>query len=91
MEILCFFAGIVFFYTHSLYSLLLVFVVLFFKARWPIILWFIIACGWAFIHHCFVQDQGMPDATIIPNATIIGHIASIPVVNHDKTRVSIYY
>ena len=53
MEILCFFAGIAFVYTKSIYPLLLIGIALFFKPSWPLILWFLAAMVWGLAHQVF--------------------------------------
>lgn len=86
MGILCFFAGVVFFYSQSLYTLLFVFCGLLFKASWRILLWFLAACLWSWLHQGWIAEKNMPAAQIIPQATITGHIVSIPSVSTDKTQ-----
>lgn len=86
MEILCFFAGIVFFYTKSLYALLFIIIALFLKANRSIIYWFLLALLWAGIHTWLVADQGMPNSQVIQHATLLGTVDSIPVRNKTKTQ-----
>ncbi|WP_028389662.1 DNA internalization-related competence protein ComEC/Rec2 [Legionella fairfieldensis] len=86
MEILCFFAGIVFVYTTSFYPLLFVVIALFLKASRLIIVWFVAACVWASLHQLWVFDKNMPDTRIISNATLVGTVVSIPTGNSEKTQ-----
>ena len=86
MEILCFFVGIVFFYTKSLCALFFIAISLFLKANRSVILWFFLAFLWAEIHAWLVADQGMPNSRVIQRATLIGTVDSIPVRNKTKTQ-----
>ena len=86
MEILCFFAGTVFFYTKSLYPLFFIIVSLLLKAPWSVLMWFIAAILWSCIHAHWNADHHMPHQPVIPHASLIGQIESIPLTNDDKTQ-----
>lgn len=89
MEILCFCAGMVFFYTTSCYPLLLIAIALFFKARWQIVIWFLAAIFFAYWHQWVITDSRMPDAIILPNAILTGTISSIP--THTSSKVQFQF
>ena len=86
MEILCFFAGVAFFYIKSPYPLLFVAIALVFNARWYVIVWFIAAMMWACGHQWWISDYGMPDAEVIQKANILGTVLSIPTSDFSKTQ-----
>ncbi|MDP1603962.1 MAG: DNA internalization-related competence protein ComEC/Rec2 [Legionella sp.] len=86
MEILCFFAGVVFAYSKSLYPLLFIAIALFLRANRVIILWFLVAMVWAYVHQWWVADSGMPNTAVIQKALVRGWIISIPMSNSDKTQ-----
>ncbi|MFC3909345.1 DNA internalization-related competence protein ComEC/Rec2 [Legionella dresdenensis] len=86
MEILCYLAGTIFFYTKSVYSLIFVCLCLFFKANWKIIIWFALAWAMAFIHQIIIADQGMPESKVIQKAEIEGSVTSIPIDKTTKTQ-----
>lgn len=86
MEILCFFAGVVFFYTKSLYPLLFIIIALLFNNRWFVIIWFLTAIFWSFFHQWLVADSGMPEMDVIPKGTLIGRVNSIPKSDFSKTQ-----
>lgn len=86
MEILCFFAGIAFFYIKSIYALFLLLAVLIIRLRWQFILWFLAGISWAFIHQYLVSAKNMPVDRVIQKATITGKISSIPSVSLAKTQ-----
>jgi competence protein ComEC len=86
MEILCFFAGTVFAYTESLYSLLALVFALILKAKPQCLLWFFAAFLWALGHQGWMSDKHMPDSSIINNAQIQGTIVSIPVNSNGRSQ-----
>lgn len=86
MEILCFFGGIVFFFTKSIYALILVFIPLFFRPCWSFIGWFLLALIWAFSHQSWLGDKGMPDALVIAKASLRGQVISIPTTTPGKIQ-----
>jgi competence protein ComEC len=86
MEILCFFAGIAFVYTKSVYSFLFVTLSLVLRPRWLVIIWFLAAVVWALLHQAWVKDKGMPEALVISKASLQGTVISIPTGNTSKTQ-----
>ena len=86
MEILCFFAGIAFVYTKSIYPLVLLAISLFFKPGWSIPLWFFCALIWGFSHQFWVKDLGMPEVRVLAKANLEGNIVSIPTKDLSKTQ-----
>lgn len=90
MEILCFFAGIAFIYTKAVFPLLLLALILILRPRWSVIVWFLVAMMWGFIHQCWVNDKGMPDAQVIPKASLQGTVISLPSSNPGKTQFKFF-
>ena len=86
MEILCFFAGIAFFYQKSLYPLYFIGAVSLFRPKITFIFWFLAALLWSFFHQWLVADQGMPTTNLIKTAQLQGYIASIPTRTPTKTQ-----
>ncbi len=86
MEILCFFAGVVFVYTKSACLLCFLLTVLLFKCRLNFIAWFLSAIVWCLCHEAQVADRSMPDRRLISNAALQGYIASIPTITASKTQ-----
>ena len=86
MEILCFFAGIAFFYTKSLYSVCLMGIFLPFLRWTRAFLWFLLAILWCCIHQMLIAEKAMPAAKSIPNAILQGYVASIPTHTATKTQ-----
>ena len=86
MEILTFCNGMLFFYSHSIYSLIGIAVALFLKASKRIILWFIAAVLWAWLHQWIIADSGMPKSLVIPKAHLSGEITSIPLFTEAKSQ-----
>jgi competence protein ComEC len=90
MEILCFFAGIIFVYSKSVYSFLLVTLSLVFRLRWSVIVWFFAAVLWALLHQVWVKDKGMPEAAVISKAMLEGTVRSIPTSSASKTQLQFF-
>lgn len=86
MEILCFFAGVVFFYSKSLYPLLFIIIALLFNSRITVIVWFFSAICWACLHQHFLADQGMPQTDVIAQANLRGVVNSIPKTDASKAQ-----
>ncbi|ASQ46301.1 DNA internalization-related competence protein ComEC/Rec2 [Legionella clemsonensis] len=87
MEILCFFAGTVFFYTKSVYAILLVVVAFFLSPRLSFPCCFLAALLWGYAHQWWVADCGMPmHVRIIPHAVLEGEIVSIPATTTFKSQ-----
>lgn len=86
MEILCFCAGVAFFYTKSFYPLLAVCIAVFLKPNWFMPLCFLIAMIWGGMHQWWIAEQNMPEALVLAKARIEGQIVSIPIVSPGKTQ-----
>lgn len=86
MEILCFFAGIAFFFTKSLYLLLLIAFSLIIKPNWRGPLCFLLAILWSLAHGWLSEDKGMPQGPVLHKVLIEGQIVSIPQTNPNKTQ-----
>lgn len=86
MEILCFFAGVAFFFTKSTYPLYFIGVVLFFKRAWRYIGWFLAAIAWSIGHHLLIADSSMPHSRVIQHAVVEGYVASIPIRTPSKIQ-----
>lgn len=86
MEILCFYAGMAFFYTKSVYCLLLLVLGLWFRPSWHKPAYFTAAFLYGALHQLWVQDKAMPLERVVAQAKIEGVIVSIPSINPGKTQ-----
>lgn len=89
MEILCVYAGIVFFYTRSLYALFFIALCLYFKPRVKGLLCALcalLAYGWGWSHQLWVADRAMPEGPILSHVRIEGRIVGLPVVSEVKKQ-----
>ncbi|WP_045105758.1 DNA internalization-related competence protein ComEC/Rec2 [Legionella hackeliae] len=87
MEILCFFAGTAYFYSKSVYALLLVIFACILSPRWSFLIWFLAALLWATVHQWWIADLAMPNNTrVIPKARLEGEIVSIPNTTDFKSQ-----
>ncbi|WED44612.1 DNA internalization-related competence protein ComEC/Rec2 [Legionella cardiaca] len=87
MEILCFFAGIAFAYSKSLYAFLFLAMSLSLKPRWTLLGCFLVAIFWSVIHNRWVADSDMPsDVQVITKAILEGEIVSIPTTGFSKSQ-----
>ena len=86
MEILCFFAGIAFFYTKSIYPIASICVAFFFNRRISVLLWSLSGLIWCSFHQVHVSEQAMPLTRILSKAVVQGYVASIPVSSAHKTQ-----
>ena len=86
MEILCFFAGIAFFYLKNPYPLYFLGVAFFFRPKPVLFFWFLAAIFWSIFHQWLVADQGMPHTNLIKRANLQGYISSIPIQSPNKTQ-----
>ena len=86
MEILCFFAGVAFFYQKSVYPFVLLLIMLFFRPKSNLILWFLAALYWCVLHQWLIADQGMPTTNLLKKITLQGYVASIPSQTPTKTQ-----
>ena len=90
MEILCFFAGIAFFYLKSFYPLYFLCAAFFFRPKPILVVWFISALLWSFFHQWHIADQGMPCVQLIQNTQLQGYIASIPTQSTSKIQFEFF-
>lgn len=90
MEILCFFAGVVFFYFKTPYSLYFLGAALFFRPKPVLLLWFLSAILWSIFHQWIITDQGMPITRLIKKAELQGYVASIPTRTPTKTQFQFF-
>lgn len=86
MEILGFFGGVLYFYTHA--SLVLVCLLIFFGFRpsWKLLIACCLGYALGLAHQWGGREQGMPEQAVIQKATLVGVIASIPKCNLDRTQ-----
>ncbi|KTC81310.1 DNA internalization-related competence protein ComEC/Rec2 [Legionella brunensis] len=87
MEILCFFAGIAFAYSKSLYSLMFLVMSFIVRPRWTLPCWFFAAILWSLAHGWWIADITMPsNVRVIPKAILEGEIVSIPTNGFSKSQ-----
>jgi competence protein ComEC len=86
MEIICFFIGTLFYFTHHIFLLVVLLFIYFIKPRWPLIFSFALGALLAFHHQWWVDDVNMPPLEVISDARIEGTVVSIPVQTPDKTQ-----
>jgi competence protein ComEC len=86
MEILCFYAGMIFYYVNHYYSLLFVGLAFYFRPKKSYFIWFIAAMGYSYLHHWWVMPRGIPKMPIIQKALLTGKIISIPVKEGESVK-----
>lgn len=86
MEILCFYAGMMLYYSKSIYPLCFLIILLLFKSQLRLVRWFLSAMLLSFFHDAWIADQGMPQAALLPRAQLQGYISSIPAQSIHKTQ-----
>ncbi len=86
MEILCFFAGVVFIYTQNAYILFFPMVLFVFHPKWTLIAWFLAAILWSAVHQWLVSSPFFSNEQVYKNAFLQGSVVSIPVVTATKTQ-----
>jgi competence protein ComEC len=86
MEILCFCAGVMFFYTKSIHLLCFLLIALVFRPKISLLIWFVAAIAWSAFHQILCADKSMPDTPLIQHAVLEGHIASIPKISPHQTQ-----
>lgn len=87
MEMLCFFAGIAFYYQKSLYPLYFLLSILFLRPKLVFVSWFFAAFLWCMFHQWLIADKGLPtNINLLNNAKLMGYIASIPTKSSSKTQ-----
>lgn len=88
MDILAFFAGILFFYTHAWLIVALSGVCLFVTRRWRSISWFLCGLLWVLGHQWLTADSGLPQTMVIPHASISGTIVDVPKTSYVKSQLT---
>lgn len=86
MEILCFFAGVSFFYFKNSLPLLLLAGLIYFRKNIKLIFYFTLALVWCLIHETSISDVNMPSLKVLKNAELQGYVDSIPQQNLTKTQ-----
>lgn len=86
MEVLCFVAGMVFYYQKSLHALLWLAACYFLSFRMSCVYFFCAAVVIGFFHQFNLKDKGMPLRDSIEKAYYVGQIISLPIVKRDKTQ-----
>lgn len=86
MEIIYFFIGIGFFYTKAMSWLGLLAGAWFVKPSWSVLIGFILAIAYCLFHEWFIQETGIPQASIISKAHLEGKITSLVADKGNKTQ-----
>ena len=86
MEILCFFAGVAFFYLKNPYPLYGLGLALFFRQKLSLLLCFLAAILISLLHQWFIADSNMPKTNLIKKGVFQGEVISIPIVTPFKTQ-----
>ncbi|RUR18508.1 DNA internalization-related competence protein ComEC/Rec2 [Legionella sp. km535] len=86
MEIFCFFMGILYLYTCNHYLPAVTLLLFYITPRISIPILFFMGVLLAWTHQWMIEPHGMPDNAVLPDAVIVGTIASIPVVSAEKTK-----
>lgn len=86
MEILCFVAGTLYFYKHSLYAFLFMIACILFRQKITIILAFIFAVFWSWLHDSSMYYELYSDKLDGKSLVIHGQVTSIPKVKSNKTQ-----
>ncbi|VEB37658.1 DNA uptake/competence proteins [Legionella sainthelensi] len=85
MEVFCFFIGILYRYTFHGFLPVIIFLICFIIPKYANILFFLLGVLIASLHQSQNLPKGIPDVEVIPQASIEGTIASIPVQGSSKT------
>lgn len=86
MEVFCFFMGVLYVYTHSIYLPLALLGLFYLTPRYLLPLFFLMGSLIAWTHLSWMHPQGMPNAPVLSHAILQGTIYSLPVQNHNKTQ-----
>ena len=86
MEILCFFAGVLFCYTHNLFICLILCAVLLIKPRLKLIIFFLIALIWGLMHESLYKTQRLGDNLDNQVVSVTGLISTVPTTSNRKTK-----
>lgn len=90
MEILCFFAGVAFFYLKNPYPLYFFCSAIFFRPKLVLFFWFLSAIVWSSFHQWIIKDQGMPATNLIQKTILQGYVTSIPTISPTKTQFQFF-
>lgn len=86
MEVICFFLGTLFYFTHHLFLILSLILLWCIKPRYLVIFSFTLGFLLAFSHQWWIDDVNMPTLEVISDARIEGTVVSIPVQTPYKTQ-----
>ncbi|WP_058474751.1 DNA internalization-related competence protein ComEC/Rec2 [Legionella quateirensis] len=86
MEIFCFYMGILYLYTFNHFLPAITLILFYITPRYPIPVFFLMGITLAWTHQWMTAPHGMPDKAVLPDAVIVGTVASIPVTSSDKTK-----
>ena len=86
MEILCFVAGMLFYYKHNIYLYFFLLASVLFRPKITFILAFIFALIWGALHTILVQPKIISDNLYGKTLLIKGKIVSLPKANSTKTQ-----
>ncbi len=86
MEILCFYAGVAFYYFKSLYPLFFIWIVFFFRPKISYFVWFTAAFLLAISHQHLLTSSEFSASSLIKDAKITGYLASLPQKTTQKVQ-----
>ncbi len=86
MEVLCFTAGMLFFYTQNIYLFLCLLATILFRAKVTIVLAFMIALIWGALHDNLTNAKVFPDTFDGKTLFLKGSVISIPIAKEAKTQ-----
>jgi competence protein ComEC len=86
MEVFCFFMGVLYAYTGSIYLPLALCCLFYLTPRYLVPGFFIAGALFAWGHDWWIAPQGMPEETVLSNALLQGTIDSLPLSNSNKTQ-----
>lgn len=78
MEIIFFYAGVVYFYYRKISIFIVIGIAWYLRKRWYYGFWFCGAFLWAWLHQYLIFPQFMPTKTVVDNALVVGRVTSIP-------------
>jgi competence protein ComEC len=86
MEILCFYAGVAFYYFKSIYPLYFLWIACFFRFKLAFFYWFIAAVILCVGHQFLIKETELSGRNVIPMAQLHGYITSIPIETAHKSQ-----
>jgi competence protein ComEC len=91
MEILCFYAGIAFYYLKSLYPLLFLWIVFFFRFKIVYFGWFSAAVLLSMLHQTYLADSSIADnKMVLKDIKLSGYVVSLPQKTAQKLQFQFY-